>query len=274
MRWSLCIAVCALWGYAAAAPAQDKAPASASSAPVALVHNTAEAELHKTKLALEQARFDEVARLANQLLSADDLPARVRNEARELLAIAQIAARKEREAMETLRGLYRRDPAYARQVQDPGPTVDAVFARARQSTTDTIEVPLRYVVETDAHKRLRLAVDLPAQRDAVDTVHVTIDEPAGVPLAHMVGDVVDARPLSFVLPPAGPTTRSLQLQIEARAPSGAVLGRLREVQVRVPAVPPPPPCPQPKPLRREWWLWTTIGLVVSGFAVASAVAAN
>jgi hypothetical protein len=242
---------------------------------VAAAPNAAEAELHKTKLALERARFEEAAQLAHQLLAAPQLPARVRNEARELLAIAQIAARKERDAMETLRALFRRDPAYARQVLDPGPAVDAAFARARQSTPDTVEVPLRYVVETDAHRRLRLAVDLTAERDAVETVHVTIDEPPGVPLAHLVGEVDDERPLSFVLPPAGPATRSLQLRIEARAPSGAVLGQLRDVQVRVPELPPPPPpCPQPKPLRREWWLWTTLGLVVSGFVVASAVAAN
>ncbi|HEX6245186.1 MAG TPA: hypothetical protein VFZ61_29895, partial [Polyangiales bacterium] len=164
MRWSLCIAVCALWGCAAAASAQDKPTPRADSAAVpeapAAALAEAHADLHKTKLALERARFEEAAQLASRLLSAPGLPARARNEARELLAIAQIAARKERDAMETLRALFRRDPAYARQVPDPGPAVDAAFARARQGTTDTVQVSLRYVVATDPQRRLRLGVDL------------------------------------------------------------------------------------------------------------------
>jgi hypothetical protein len=240
----------------------------------------AEAQLQKTKLALERAHFEEASVLARELLAAPELPARLRNTAWELLAIAQIAGRKEQDAKESLHTLYRRDPAYPRQVADPGPAVDAAFARARQALGQNLEVPMRYVVERDAEKRVRLAVDLTAERDAVESVHVFLAESNGVQLAHLVGQVDDDRPLAFVLPEPRAGARSLGLVVEAHAPSGAVLGRLGEkgapLQLTVPSLPVPKPvcAPVKRPLRREWWLWTTLGLVVSGFVVASAVTVN
>jgi hypothetical protein len=260
------------------APSASTPPApSAVGTPAAA--SAAEAELHQTKLALERAHFDDAAQLAKQLLASPELPASLRNQALELLAIAQVAARKEREARDTLRNLYRRDPAYPRQVTDPGPAVDAAFARVRLEGVAPLRVTMRHVVEQDLAKRLRVSVDLTAERDAVESVHVFVEERSGVRLAHLVGEVQEPRPLSFVLPQAAPGADNLGLVIEARAPSGAVLGRLGEVgeplQVAVPRAPPPPACPPAaKPLRREWWLWTTVGLVVSAFVVASAVAVN
>jgi hypothetical protein len=239
-----------------------------------------EAQLQKTKHALERAHFAEASTLARELLATTDLPARLRNEAWELLAIAQIAARKEADAQASLRTLYQRDPDYPRQVADPGPAVDAAFARARQAVGPSLVVPMRYVVERDAEKRVRLAVDLTAERDAVESVHVFVAENNGTQLAHLVGQVDDDRPLAFVLPEPGAGARSLGLLVEAHAPSGAVLGRLGEKAAPLnmavpPLVVPAPVCaPVKKPLRREWWIWTTLGLVVSGFVVASAVTAN
>lgn len=268
-----------MWCCAHVASAQTSPPAGASSAAAAPT-SAAEVELSNTKLALERARFDEATQLAQRLVAAPGLPARLRNEAWELLAIAQIAQRKEREARESLRTLYRRDPKYARQVADPGPAVDAAFARARLSGTEPLEVPMRYVAEPDADLRLHLSVDLTGERDAVESVHVLVDEGRGEEFAHLVAEVKDERPLAFVLPQPAAHTEHVQLVIEARAPSGALLGRLGEptapLLLAVPhAPPPPPPCPPSlKPLRREWWLWTTVGLVVSGFVVAAAVAAN
>lgn len=288
MRWTLCIAMCALWCVtrnvaaqsatsaappAITLPAQDVAVATAD-------EDSARAQLAQTKHALERAHFDEAARLAAELLQLPELPARLRNAAFELLAIAQIAARKEREAQKTLETLYRRDPAYARQVNDPGPAVDAAFARAQQATGARPEVPMRYVVDRDEEKRLRLAVDLSSERDAVESVHVYVDEGRGTPLWHLVGEVARDQPLAFVLPPAGAATQLLRLHVEAHAPSGAVLGRLGQPNAPLTLAIPPlakveKVCPPPlKPLRREWWLWTTLGLVVSGFVVASAVTAN
>jgi hypothetical protein len=268
-----------MWCCAHVALAQTS-PTSGAFGGSAEAQGVADAELQKTKLALERARFDEAAQLARRLLAAPNLPARLRNQAWELLAIAQIAARKEREARDSLRSLFRRDPAHPRQLADPGPAVDAAFARARLEAREPLHVPMKYVVEPDVAKRLRLSVDLGAERDAVESVHVFVEEGHGVPLAHLVDEVRNEAPLSFVLPQATAETKNLGLVIEARAPSGTVLGRLGAVDepLRVavpPRVPPPPPCPPAlKPVYREWWLWTAVGLVVSGFVVATAVAVN
>ena len=268
-----------MWCCPHLASAQTSAPPSAAEVSAPAPPSAAEVALHQTKQALERAHFDDAAQQAKQLLATPELPASLRNQALELLAIAQIAARKERDARETLRSLFRRDPGYPRQVSDPGPTVDAAFARVRLEGVPTLRVSMHHVVEQDVAKRLRVSVDLSAERDAVESVHVFVEEGAGVRLAHLVSEVKDAQPLSFVLPQAAPQTRSLGLVVEARAPSGAVLGRLgalgEPLQVAVPRAPPPPPCPPAaKPLHREWWLWTTVGLVVSAFVVASAVAVN
>jgi hypothetical protein len=242
--------------------------------------DSARAQLAQTKHALERAHFDEAARLAGELLQLPTLSARLHNAALELLAIAQIAARKERDAQKTLDTLYRRDPEYTRQVSDPGPAVDAAFARAQQGKSLRPEVPMRYMLDRDPELRMRLAVDLSAERDAVESVHVYVDEGHGTPLWHLVGPVERDQPLSFVLPAPGARTQALRFHAEAHAPSGAVLGRLGEPNAPLTLTVPTLPkiekvCPpQRKPLRREWWLWTTLGLVVSGFVVATAVTAN
>jgi hypothetical protein len=200
-----------------------------------------------------------------------------------LLAIVQIAARRESQAKDTLRLLLRRDPEHPRRVADPGPTVDAAFAHARQVAVDVVNVPLAYTLARDTSQRLRLSVELEPEaaeaRDAVQGVHVFVRDARGAPLAHLVSDVEASNTLGFVLPEVDAGARELALHVEARAPSGVVLGQLGEpdapLRVALPARPvvvhtcPPPP---PKPVRREWWLWTSVALVISSFTVASALA--
>ncbi len=265
---------------AKAAPSQqrEEVPAEApASSPVPVEQNLVQA-----KLALERAHFGEADHLLTEVFSAPTLSAQLRNDALELLAIVQIAARREGQARDTLRLLLRRDPEHPRRVADPGPAVDAAFAHARQVAVDVVNVPLAYRLGRDGSQRLLLSVELqPEQaeaRDAVQGVHVFVRDGRGAPLAHLVREVEHESELRFVLPEAEASERQLALHVEAQAPSGVVLGQVGEpdapVQVALPSRPPPvQACPTvtPKPLRREWWLWTSIGLVISGFAVASAL---
>lgn len=282
--------MCVLTFVAAEADAQQR-PAKAAPSPERLAEAAeapasspvpVEQNLVQARLALERAHFGEADHLLSEVFSAPTLSAQLRNDALELLAIVQIAARRESQAKDTLRLLLRRDPEHPRRVADPGPAVDAAFAHARQVAVDVVNVPLAYRLGRDASQRLLLSVELqPEQseaRDAVQGVHVFLRDESGAPLTHLVREVQHESELRFVLPEAEPSQRQLALHVEAQAPSGVVLGQVGEpdapVQLALPARPLQlQACPKvaPKPLRREWWLWTSIGLVISGFAVASAL---
>lgn len=286
MRGSPWLLLCALCFAAAKVDAQEVASTRASDSSALAKREEALAHVEQTlvqaKLALERAQFGEVDHLLSEVFAAPSLSAQLRNDALELLAIVQIAARREGKAKDTLRLLLRRDPEHPRRVADPGPAVDAAFAHARQLTVDVVNVPLSYRLARDQSQRLSLSVELkPEQaeaREAVQGVHVFVRDAQGAVFAHLVSEVDARSELRFVLPEADASARELALHVEARAPSGVVLAQLgepeaplrvalpaRKVEVRT--------CPAPpvKPLRREWWLWTTVGLVISGFAVASAL---
>ena len=286
MRWSPWLLVCVLCCTARVAYAQAPAPSGAreSGAPETRESSPSRVEqnLVQAKLALERAQFAEANHLLSEVFAEPSLSAQLRNDALELLAIVQIAARRESQAKDTLRLLLRRDPEHPRRVADPGPAVDAAFAHARQVAVDVVNVRLSYALKRDESQRLSLAVELsPEQaeaRDAVQGVHVFVRDEQGGALSHLVSEIDTSAVLAFVLPEANTGARELLLHVEARAPSGVVLGQLGEpgLPLRV-ALPvrhvvvqkcPPPPV---KPLRREWWVWTTVGLVVSSFVVASAV---
>jgi hypothetical protein len=236
--------------------------------------------LAEAKTALERAQFGAAERLLTDLLAQATLAARERNDALELFAIVQIAERKEAKARETLQLLLSRDPEHPRRMPDPGPAVDAAFARVKQSPTATLQVPLQFSLSRDASARPLLAVEPGEGRDAVESVHVFLPEPATGRSSHLVGALSGGEPLRLVLPEAPQARAELALYLEARAPSGAVLGRAGDatapVYLPLPRVDgPATACTvPPKPLRREWWVWTTVGLVVSGVVLASALTAH
>lgn len=291
MHGSWWLLMCAFWCVALSARADDRAAAASQVAPGPATPDTVQASprsrveqnLVQAKLALERAHFSEADHLLSEVFATPGLSAQLRNDALELSAIVQIAARRESQAKATLRLLLRRDPEHPRRVADPGPAVDAAFAHARQVAVDVVDVPLAYKLVRDQSERLRLSVELLPEaaeaRDAVQGVHVFLRDGADSSLAHLVSEVEASSVLGFVLPEARQGARELLLHVEARAPSGVVLGQLGELDaplhVALPARPvvvktcPPPPV---KPLRREWWLWTSVALVISSFAVASALA--
>lgn len=236
--------------------------------------------LAQAKTALERAQFGAAERMLIELLAQSSIAARERNDALELFAIVQVAERKEGKARETLQLLLRRDPDHPRRVLDPGPAVDAAFARVKQSPTPPLQVPMQFSLRRDASARPLLAIELGDGRDAVESVHVFLPEPEAGSSSHLVSAVRGDAPLRLVLPEAPRARSELALYLEARAPSGAVLGRVGDatspVYVPLPRVAGPlETCAAPsRPLRREWWVWTTVGLVVSGIIVASAVTAH
>src|SRR5687767_12310131 len=176
-RWCLqCALLCAVWCNAWSGRAQTHSAEDTSTQEL----------LAQAKTALERARFDDAEKLLATLTARPQLSARERNEALEMSAIVAIAERKESRARETLRTLLRRDPAHPRRVVDPGPSVDAAFARAQQAREMPMEVPLQMSLDRDPGKRPRLRVEVGEGRDAVETVHVFVDTLDGGPETHLV----------------------------------------------------------------------------------------
>ena len=131
-----------------------------------------EDELSALRGELEEARFTSAAARAQSLLAERSLSARQRNATLELLAIAQIAARADAAAENTLRELFSRDPDHVAGVRDPGPSVAATFERVRSQTTRALSVPLTLSALRDTAGRVIVEVALGVGHDAVDSVHV------------------------------------------------------------------------------------------------------
>lgn len=240
--------------------------------------STAEDALRALRDAVEHAQFARVALDARALLTRDSLCARERNDALEMLAIAQIAARDEIAARATLQELFTRDPNHRPRLRDPGPQVEAAFARAYAEPRASPQVPLSTTALRDPHGRTVIEVELGAGRDAVASVDVFArgEEAAGP--VHVVADVESRRQVSVTLPALDPSVLAaphpqLLLYVEARAPSGYVLGsdgthdRPLKVQLERERA-------QGVPLRQRWWLWTSVSIVVAGVAVGGAIAAR
>ena len=318
LSWALVCALCAMCVPVSRVGAQvESAPGPPSFAP-----DQVEDELSALRGELEEARFTSAAARAQSLLTQRSLSARQRNGTLELLAIAQIAARADAAAENTLRELFARDPDHVAGVRDPGPNVAATFERVRSQTARALSVPLTLSALRDTAGRVIVEVTLGVGHDAVDSVHVfaragtaarsptaqatastahtraeqppaptgtahdvalsgaatserTSDATAPAATSHLVADVGVRSTLALALPPAELAVSSLAVYVEARAPSGAVLGRDGSAEtpliVRLDA--PPRRC-NDVPLRQRWWLWTSVALAVSGIAIAGALAAH
>jgi hypothetical protein len=241
-------------------------------------------ELAALRAELDQARFDSVEARAKTVLAAPAIAARQRNDALELLAIAQIAARADGAAESTLHELFSRDPEHVSHVRDPGPNVAAMFERVRGQTARALSVPLTLSALRDGQGRVIVDVALGVGHDAVDSVHVfarsaqtvakRVDGPQLDDTSHVVTDVGVRTTLAVALPPAPREASSIALYVEARAPSGTVLGRdgsesaplIVHLDVRKACA--------DVPLRRRWWVWTSVALAVSGLAIGGALAAH
>lgn len=237
-----------------------------------------EGELSALRDAVERARFDDAHARAEALLSRSDLTARQRNDALELLAIAQIAAREDEAARATLSELFARDPEHPERLHDPGPTVVAAFARGRSEPRPPRTVQVTSSVAQTGLGRVLLEVRLGPGQDAVDSVHVFAESASGLEPTHLIAEPRGREAVVVALPALGPR-QQLSVYVEARAPSGAVIGKegsadeplVIELPRDVLACPVPPP---PKPLRRAWWLWTSVAIVVAGIGVSGALAAH
>ncbi|MDB4972779.1 MAG: hypothetical protein JWN48_1120 [Myxococcaceae bacterium] len=247
-----------------------------------------DAEVAELRAAVEQAHFEDAEARASGLLQLPSLRAQQRNDTLELLAIAQLAARKESLAQLTLAELFARDPEHPQRMRDPGPSVENFFARVRAQARESVAVSLHVSALRDVHARVLVEVELQSGRDAVASVHVfsparadatlgtqALSERAIEPI-HVVADV-DSRPrLTLELPPLGVQASVVELYVEARAPSGYVLGQsgASSAPLHVRLEPDRTRGLEPEPVRRAWWLWTSLAVGVSAIVITGAALAH
>jgi hypothetical protein len=268
----------------AAAPSSIPVPsaplASAPTARGALPESDVQSELTAVRSELQHAQFEVSEQRARELLARSTLTARERNDTLELLAIAQIAARHEQLAQATLSELFARDPEHPQRMRDPGPNVEAFFARVRAQNHPSLAVALEVRALRDPSQRLLIEVRLGTGRDAVDSVHVLTSaegEQATDPL-HVLADVGLRERLLLTLPQQAPDSQVLALYVEARAPSGYLLGHdgsaAAPLRVRLDQPVVPAREIRPTSLGRTWWLWTSVAVVVAGAGVTGALLAH
>ncbi|MDB4991256.1 MAG: hypothetical protein JWN04_6434 [Myxococcaceae bacterium] len=249
------------------------------------------AEVSAVRSALEHAEFEDAELHARALLQRGSLSARERNDTLELLAIAQVAARQDAPARATLSELFARDPEHPERLRDPGPNVETFFARVRAESRPSVAAALHVTAMRDARARVLIEVELGEGRDAVDSIHVFAQSPApaeasqevavasaAIEPAHVVAEVGTRSRLTLALPPVSRWASVVELYVEARAPSGYVLGQsgslASPLRVRLQPDRASAPKLQPTPLRRTWWLWTSVAIVAAGIGVTGALLAQ
>jgi hypothetical protein len=245
--------------------------------PVSADEREAERALAAIEQAIERARFDDAHRQARLLLARPELYARERNQALELLATAQIAARDELGARQTLALLFARDPEHPPRLRDPGPSVSAAFARARAERQRAMDVKLSATLARDAEERTFVLVGLGAGRDAVDSVHLFTRGVAQTEATHVVAPVNGRETVRLALPASSPRGEDVQLALEARAPSGVRIGVDGTLEAPLIAhLGVSHRCAAPaRPARAgAWWIWTSAAIVIAGLSVSGAIVAH
>jgi len=184
------------------------------------------AEMAELREHVRAGRWDRLVEEAEEFLDRDDLTAALRNGAIELLARGQLNVGDDAAARDALSMLYARDPNH-----QPGQDVPAeerrVFVRVRGHDPETVHVDLLHQpVQLEQRRAPPVEVRLSGASNAV----------ARVAIFHRRGDGdyarLEAEPgpdgtVDAELPLASGGERyTAQYYLEARAPSGAILGRL------------------------------------------------
>ncbi len=269
--------------------------ASLAAAPTARAQGEAAAQIAGARVLVQEARFADALAAAQALLERDDLTAAERNAALEVLAIAQIANRQQRDAEQTLQLLYSRDPEHRLGDPDASPPVLSAFARARESRPAPVSVRLDHRPPTLTRREApELSVRVAEGRDAVAEVRLVYRMGAEPPSRVVMTQRADG---SYVarIPVVGDASSAIDVayHVVALAPSLSPLAGVgsaaEPLSLRIPAesrdAPPPvttvvaPPEPEPAApapagggsVAEEWWFWTLIGLVVVGGAVTAGV---
>jgi hypothetical protein len=253
-----------------------------------------DAELASIRESLLYARYEDVVASARALVQRADLTAAQRNQALEAKAIADLALDQPDAAEATLRALYARDPGHRLSDADASPTVQAAFARVRESRPDTVPIRLAHEPEGtlanrdspvvtvgvatggDAVQEMRLAYRYGGETRFDTTSMRRVDARTAqgrIPLlsereeAYVVEYFVEAlSPSRTVLARAGSRDEPFRLVVPEAAGSAA------PILVAGGVAPGEAPRDGGEPgggsVLSAWWLWTAVVLVLAGGVAA------
>jgi hypothetical protein len=248
------------------------------------------AEVDALRDQVHSRRWAQAVRTAEEYLGRRDLTPAVRNGVLELLAEAQIGAGDAGAAESILGTIVARDPEH-RLSEGASEPLRAALERARAASPRAVWVELRHESPRafDARGVAQLGVEIAGAHNAVDRVVVFFG--AGNRDYRSAPMQMDGSAATMELPPdEGAEAYGIRYYFEARAPSGAVLGRLGTAErpmwltapgrtrstppVERPAEETPPPPVETRQdegggVLTEWWFWTVLGLVVAGGAVGA-----
>jgi len=246
----------------------------------------ADADLGAIRQQMEEASFREAATGLEGYLARTDLDAAQRNAGLELDAMLSLARRDETRASSVLTELYARDPGHRLEDPDASPVVVSAFARARESATQRA-----VSVETDAggalarHEAPTIEVRLTGGADIVQEIGVSYRLQGAERFSVLVLAPESSGVASATLPiGSDPGAQTIELFVEARAPSGHVLASAGSAsEPRRIVIPAASAASGPvtsaggsvgEPtdggggdVAGEWWLWTLVGVAVVGAGV-------
>lgn len=244
----------------------------------ALAQEEPAAALSQIREQVLYANYRDALSQVETFLERSDLDPAERNAGLEVLATIHVALRQTSAAEEVLQRLYARDPGHRLTDPDASPPVLSAFGRARANPPPAIEVAVANETPELERRgppqiRVRIGEGLAAVSElrlayrqgasGFRTVVMTLDEDTGAARIPVLEER-DAYSVSYY--------------VEARAPSGHVIGRLgsagEPITLAVPEAAGPVIVTRTTPGASEgedlWWLWLVAGAVVlAGGAVAT-----
>jgi hypothetical protein len=231
------------------------------------------------------SRYEEAIAALAEFLEDETLAARPRNEALELLAVAQLANRDGRAAQGTLETLYSRDPTHRLSDPDASPVVQGAFARAREAAPPAVAVRIDHLPPDAAGGVVQAEFDLDGAADAVHELRVSYRDGSDGSFQR-TSVTPTGRVASVRVPRLRAEAHRIEYYAEALAPSGAVLATLgttvEPLELALPSAAGgsstvlvgsagasgDADTDEGGSVFGEWWLWTLVGVVVAGGVAA------
>lgn len=265
---------------------------------VSVAHAQGEPSVEAARELIQQARFADAVDAARALLESPALSAAERNQALEVMAIAQVADRQRDEAAETLALLYSRDPGHRLSDPNASPPVLSAFAQAREARPEPVSVRLEHSPPTltrreapqvvvriaegaDAIAELRLSYRM-GEEGATRVVMTERADGTYVARIPVIGDASSATDVAYQivalapsltpLASAGSAAAPLQLRIPAETRAAIAHEPVGERPFADGSAPSTPaPSEGGGSVAEEWWFWTLLVAVVAGGAITAGV---
>jgi hypothetical protein len=243
-----------------------------------------EESLRQARELLDHQEYERVLGVTDPLSQDEAAPASIRVTAMELSGVAHLLLRRQSQAQRVFEALLALDPGHS--LSDPSypPRISEFFNMVRESLGEVSAAPVELEGEppqgVGAGEPIELAVRIATGRERVERVVVLLRAAGDEDYQERAMDCV-AEGACELNVEAPAETGTMELYVEARAPSGHPLGGIGTATAPLnitieelgteadPGTTEPPP---PRPWYATWWFWTAVGVGVA--AVVGGVTAG